>query len=71
MRWSLLKEYKSLRGVSAFRDTGTVFEADDAHAHLMALQEQDGCSYSAQPAPQGIVAALARAMARLSGSVRL
>lgn len=71
MRWSLLKEYKSLRGVVAFRDTGTVFEADDAHAHLTALRERDGCSYSAQPAPQGLGAALARWLARLSGSVRL
>jgi hypothetical protein len=67
MRYSLLREHKSLRGEVAFHDTGRTFEADDPHAYLVALQEKDGCSYAAMPAQAGPIAAIGRAWRIVTG----
>jgi hypothetical protein len=70
MLWSLLKERPSMRGVVDFYDTGKTFEADDPHAYLVALQEKDGCSYSAQPAEEGMGAGVARVLTRMVEAIR-
>lgn len=59
-KWKLLKERSSIGGTVAFFDTGTVFESDDPHAYIVARQAEDGCSYSAEPAPAASVVSWAQ-----------
>lgn len=64
MKWKLFKERPSIGGTVAFYDTGTVFESDDPQGVVIARQEQDGCSYSAEPAPPGSIVTWAQDIGR-------